>query len=113
MCRGPIPSPVSAFALLRLAFLWWNRACEQSADRAGLLACGRPEKAISALLKVGGLAGGPPEQIEHALRSYESDPGLLLGEALATHPLIARRIAELRRYIQSREYRRLAGERRL
>ena len=36
-----IPSPFMASALLAMAFLWWNRACEFSADRAGLLACGK------------------------------------------------------------------------
>jgi Zn-dependent protease with chaperone function len=33
-----VPSSSSASALLILAFLGWNRACEYSADRAGLLA---------------------------------------------------------------------------
>ncbi len=52
-----IPSPYVAAILLYIAFRWWNRACEYSADRAGLLACGKPEKAASALIKlVGGSA---------------------------------------------------------
>ena len=108
-----IPSPAGAFGLMQLAFLWWNRACEHSADRAGLLATGRPDKAISALVKLatGGQARSPAE-LERALRLVEaqgSDAGAQLAEALATHPLMARRIAELRRYAASPAYQRLAA----
>ncbi|HEY3344696.1 MAG TPA: M48 family metallopeptidase [Anaerolineaceae bacterium] len=106
-----IPSPMAAAAILVLAFRWWNRACEFSADRAGMLACGRPEKAISALLK---LAVGPgrhtPAQLENALRQLEGqeeDAMGLLGEALSTHPLIARRIRQIREYAASAQYKAL------
>ena len=34
-----IPSSYGALAIMELAFRWWNRACEYSADRAGVLAC--------------------------------------------------------------------------
>jgi Zn-dependent protease with chaperone function len=106
-----IPSPAVAFGLLQLAFLWWNRACEYSADRAGLLATGRPDKAISALVKIaaGGRAQSPAD-VQRALQAVEaqgSDFGSQLGEALATHPLMARRIAQLKQYAASREYQRL------
>lgn len=108
-----IPSPGATLALLHLAFLWWNRACEHSADRAGLLACGRPDKAMSALIKVGlGVTARSPAELEHLVQQLlarEGDPGLLLGEALGTHPNLARRIGELRRYAESTEYRRLVG----
>ncbi len=106
-----IPSPSAAFALMRLAFLGWNRACEHSADRAGLLATGKLDKAVSALVKLatGGRARDAGE-MALALRQVEaSDDELLnqLGEALATHPSMARRIAELRKFAGSREYARL------
>ena len=108
-----IPSPGASLALLHLAFLWWNRACEHSADRAGLLACQRPDKAMSALIKVGlGVTARSPEELEHIVQQLlarEADPGLLLGEAMGTHPNVARRIGELRRYAVSGEYRRLVG----
>jgi len=108
-----IPSPASAFGLMQLAFLWWNRACEHSADRAGVLATGRPDKAISALVKLatGGRAQSPAE-LQWALQQVEAqgaDAGAQLSEALATHPLMARRIAELRRYAASPAYQRLAA----
>jgi Zn-dependent protease with chaperone function len=106
-----IPSPSAAFALMRLAFLGWNRACEHSADRAGLLATGKLDKAVSALVKLatGGRARDAGE-MALALRQVEaSDDELLnhLGEALATHPSMARRIAELRKFAASREYQKL------
>ena len=47
-----IPSTYGAAAILELAFRWWNCACEYSADRAGVLACSNPNKAISALIKL-------------------------------------------------------------
>jgi Zn-dependent protease with chaperone function len=106
-----IPSSFSAGMLMTLAFLWWNRACEYSADRAGLLACGKPEKAISALVK---LAAGPGAKdrraLEQAYRQIDAEDDHLAGnltEALATHPLLIRRINELRRYAATEAYRRL------
>jgi Zn-dependent protease with chaperone function len=100
-----------ASIVLTMAFLWWSRACEHSADRAGLLACGKPHKAISALVK---LTAGPGVRtradLEQALRyiDAEDDHALAgLGEALSTHPMTIRRIKELQRYAASAEYRRL------
>jgi Zn-dependent protease with chaperone function len=106
-----IPSSFSAAMLLTMAFLWWNRTCEYSADRAGLLACGNPEKAISALVK---LAAGPEAdtQIElaQAYRRIDAEDDTLLGsfnEALTTHPMLIRRIRQIRAYAGSAEYDRL------
>jgi Zn-dependent protease with chaperone function len=94
-----------------LAFLWWNRACEYSADRAGLLACGDPQTAISALIKlVAGTTVHTRADLERALRVIETEDDSLLnnlGETLATHPMIIKRIEHLRRYATSDEYRRL------
>jgi Zn-dependent protease with chaperone function len=92
-----------------MAFLWWNRACEYSADRAGLLACGRLHKAISALVK---LAEGADTRgnMERALRHIEAEDDHALSslsETLSTHPMMVRRIEQLRRYATSAEYRRL------
>jgi len=106
-----IPSPFVASAVLAMAFLWWNRACEFSADRAGLLACAKPEKAISALVKLA--AGDRPRSRQEYERvvariEAEDDHALAsLGEALSSHPMMIRRIEELRRYAASSEYRRL------
>jgi Zn-dependent protease with chaperone function len=108
-----IPSSAISLGLMQLAFLWWNRACEYSADRAGLLATGKPDKAISALVKIatGGQAQNPTD-VARALQLVEAQGnniGNQLGEALATHPLMARRIAELRQYAASRGYQRLVN----
>jgi Zn-dependent protease with chaperone function len=106
-----IPSPFVASAVMAMAFLWWNRACEYSADRAGLLACGSPRKAIAALVK---LAAGPDARSQSGLRralqhiEAEDDHALSnLGEALSSHPMMVRRIENLREYAASGEYRRL------
>jgi Zn-dependent protease with chaperone function len=108
-----IPTPIAAAAILIFAFRWWNRSCEFSADRAGLLACGRPEKAISALVKLV-LAPGmhSPAQIQSALRQIElqdNDDLSHIAETLSTHPLLAHRIEQLRAYAVSAQYRQLMG----
>lgn len=106
-----IPGPFVASAILSGAFLWWNRACEYSADRAGLLACGMPHKAVSALVKlVAGPEADTRAELEQALRRIEAEDDsalALLGEALSTHPMVVRRIEQLLRYAGSAEYKRL------
>lgn len=104
-----IPSGSEASLLLALAFRFWNRSCELSADRAGMLACAKPAKAISALIK---LQAGPaalynPASLERALRSIEAEDDSMLNnitELLATHPMIIKRIQQLRRYAVSPQY---------
>jgi Zn-dependent protease with chaperone function len=94
-----------------MAFLWWNRACEYSADRAGLLACGRLHKAISALVKLAEGAGADTRaNMERALRHIEAEDDhalASLSEPLSTHPMMVRRIEQLHRYATSAEYRHL------
>jgi len=106
-----VPGPFLASIVLGLAFRWWNCACEYSADRAGLLACGKPQKAISALLRLtAGAAIRTSGDLQQALQRVEAeddDLANLLGEALATHPMTVRRIEELRRFAASEAYRRM------
>jgi Zn-dependent protease with chaperone function len=110
-----IPSPYFAAVLLYFSFRWWNRACEYSADRAGLLACGKPEKAASALVK---LAGGTSairsmEGWQQALRRIESEDDHLEGnlqELLSSHPMIIRRLHALSQYAASAEYQHLQAQ---
>jgi len=106
-----IPASFSAAVILNVAFLWWNRTCEFSADRAGLLACGKPEKAVSALLKLGaGKLGRGRYNLEEVYRRLDAEddqPSGDLNEILATHPLLIHRIQELRKYVASAGYRRL------
>jgi Zn-dependent protease with chaperone function len=106
-----IPSPFVASAILTVAFLWWNRACEYSADRAGLLACGKPHKAITALVKLAaGKDARTRDGLERTLQRIEAEDDHALsglGEALTTHPMMVRRIEQLRRYAASTEYQRL------
>jgi Zn-dependent protease with chaperone function len=110
-----IPSPYMAAVLLYFSFRWWNRACEYSADRAGLLACGDVQKASSALIKlVGGpAAAGSLQGWQQTLRRIETEDDHLennLGEMLSTHPMIVRRLQALRQYAASPEYQRLQAQ---
>ncbi len=110
-----IPSPYLAAIILYFSFRWWNRACEYSADRAGLLACGNPAKAYSALIKlVGGSAATHSQQAwQQTLKQIEAEDDHLennLGELLSSHPLIVRRLQALQQYVKTPEYRHLAAQ---
>ena len=108
-----VPLPFGAAVVVTLAFRWWNRACEFSADRAGLLACGKPEKAISALVKL--VTGGISSQAEmdRALQVIEAEddsPLHVLSESLSTHPMLVKRIDQIRQYAADPQYRRLLAQ---
>ncbi len=109
-----IPSGSLASAVLVTVFLWWNRTCEFSADRAGLLAVGKPEKAITALIKlVAGPTGKTRRGLELAYQKIDAQDDTLLGslqETFASHPMLIRRINALRKWSSSAQYRRLQGE---
>jgi Zn-dependent protease with chaperone function len=78
-----IPSPSAASALLVLAFMSWNRACEFSADRAGMLACGKPEKAISALVKlVAAKRNLSTSEMERYLKRFDAEDDNLLSDLI-------------------------------
>jgi Zn-dependent protease with chaperone function len=104
-----IPSSSTSMALLAMAFLSWNRACELSADRAGLIACGNPEKAITALVKLeAGPRGLTHAGLEAAYRRIDAEDDTAagaLGEIFASHPMLIRHINELRAWSQSSDYR--------
>jgi Zn-dependent protease with chaperone function len=104
-----IPSSVGAAAIMELAFRWWNRVCEYSADRAGVLACGKPNKAISALVKLeAGSAALTFTGIQAAIQHIESENDDImhnLEELIASHPMIAKRIEEIRNFINTPVYR--------
>lgn len=106
-----IPSSLGAAAILELAFRWWNRACEYSADRAGVLACGKPAKAISALVKLeaGAVAltqAGMQAAIQH-IETEDDDLMNNLAEMLASHPMVAKRVEQVRQFTRTPAYRQM------
>lgn len=109
-----IPGSMGISAVLVILFRWWNRSCEYSADRAGLLACGELDKAISALVKL--VAG---EQVDtklglnralQYLEAQDDDLFLNLSELLGTHPMMIRRIKQLRHFASSKQYQQLLAK---
>ena len=104
-----IPSPFGAAVILYFAFRWWNRACEYSADRAGLLACGNLNKAVSALVKIETRGRYTRADHERALTPLSSQDAWVedFGDLFSTHPKIKRRVDELRKWAASPDYRRL------
>ena len=105
-----IPSTYSAAILLNGAFLWWNRTCEFSADRAGMLACGRLDKAVSALIKLVAPTANTSADLQavyQQLDKEDDNPWNNLGEALTSHPMLIKRIEALRKYAGTQEYARL------
>jgi Zn-dependent protease with chaperone function len=104
------PGSFTAAVVLTLAFRWWNRSCEYSADRAGLLACGNINKAVSALVKLVAGDARTQQQIQESLNMIDKEDDSLvniLGESLSTHPMIIRRVEELKKFAASSEYQRL------
>lgn len=102
-----IPAPFGAAVLLYAAFRWWNRMCEYSADRAGLLACGDLNDAISSMVKL--VAPNVRSQVdfEKAMVMIDAqDDGMSnrLAEVFQTHPMLIRRINKLRDYSRTQEY---------
>lgn len=103
-----IPSPHLAAAILYFSFRWWNRACEYSADRAGMLACGKPKKAESALIKLfAASSGGNLQQVLALIDAEDDHLENNLAELMSTHPMTISRLEALRKYAASDDYRRL------
>jgi Zn-dependent protease with chaperone function len=102
-----IPAPFGAAMLLYTAFRWWNRMCEYSADRAGLLACGDIHVAVSALVKLVAPEIRNQRDFERALALVDAEDDSAsnrLAEAFQSHPMVIRRINALRDYVRTPEY---------
>lgn len=108
-----VPSTFGGMVIFTLAFRWWNRACEHSCDRAGLLACGSLNKAITALVKLGSGGAQTPTELQQAYEMLDKQDDSIsnqLTETLMSHPLIINRIEYLQAFTKTAEYRRLAQE---
>ena len=102
-----VPMGFGGAVVLTLAFRWWNRACEYSADRAGLLACGNPNKAISALIKLVAQNTRSPQELQQALALIDKEDDSVfrqLANTLSTHPMTIDRIEKLRDWVRSGQY---------
>ncbi|HEY9089977.1 MAG TPA: M48 family metallopeptidase [Anaerolineaceae bacterium] len=105
-----VPTTLGMAVILVAAFRWWNRACEYSADRAGLIACRNPEKAVSALVKLAAGGARSAGEMKNVLAKIEAEDDSWVNVAastFATHPMVVHRIEELRKFAASPEYRRL------
>jgi len=105
-----IPAPFGAAVILYAAFRWWNRMCEFSADRAGLLACGDLNRAVSALVKLAAPGIRSQQDFDRALAKIDAEDDEVtnrLAEAFQTHPMLIRRINNLRSYARTAEYQQL------
>jgi Zn-dependent protease with chaperone function len=82
--------------LLRGIFLSWMRVTELTADRAGLIACGRLDKALATQLVLAvGLERARLVDVGEVIRYYrEHDVDLAqqLGDVLSTHPRMEARL---------------------
>ena len=104
------PSPFGLNVIVFTVFQSWSRACELSCDRAGLLACGNLKYAISALLRLAAPNIQSEEDLQKVLANIDQEEETMIGQALETfqsHPLIFRRINELKAYAATDEYRQL------
>jgi Zn-dependent protease with chaperone function len=108
-----VPQTYGSAVILTAAFRWWNRACEYSADRAGMLTCQNPAKSVTALVKLAAGEDDSPAGMHRALAKIEAQDntlGGILSEVLSTHPMIVKRIKAIQKYGASAEYRRLAAQ---
>ena len=104
-----LPFPINLAARLRdVAFLWWQRSTEMTADRAGIVACGRPSKAISAQVKV----SVGPTLFRHvtlddlARQAADLHTGLgrieaVLSQLGASHPFLVNRIRAMVEFVSA------------
>lgn len=97
--------------VFRLIFLFWSRAAEMSADRAGLVACGQLDKVISTQVKMG---AGPLlarwANLDMLARQAREARISFFGsfvELLGTHPTMTTRIRRLVDFAASETFRRL------
>jgi len=105
-----VPAPFGAAVILYTAFRSWNRNCEFSADRAGLLACGSLNKGISALVKLVAPNLRSQADFDRAMTMIDAQDdyiGNQLGELFQSHPMVIRRINQLREYAASPAYKNL------
>ena len=98
----------------RFCFLLWSRTAELSADRAGLVGCGRLDKAISAQLKAG---AGPwlAQRVDIktlARQAHETQGNFWAAfrEAWGSHPLMTTRIQRMVNFAASETFRLLRPE---
>jgi hypothetical protein len=81
--------------------------CEYSSDRAGLLACGNLNTAISAMVKLVAPKASSQVEFEKALAMIDAQDDSMsnrLAEVFQTHPMLIRRINKLRDYSRTQEY---------
>ncbi len=108
-----VPQTYGSAVILTAAFRWWNRACEYSADRAGMLACQNPAKAVTALVKLAAGEDDSPAGMRRALAKIEAQDdslGGILSEVLSTHPMIVKRINQIKSFAASPVYQRLVRQ---
>jgi Zn-dependent protease with chaperone function len=84
---------------LRAVFLSWMRVTEHTADRAGLAACGRLDKTLTAQLKLAvGLERARRVDVNAVVRHYRAHDVELaqhLGDVFSTHPRMEARLDAL------------------
>ena len=95
------------FRAARMALESWSRSAELSADRAGLICSQEVDTAAKALVKLvlGSRRLASEVNVDEFLRQSEAGSAYnTVSELGESHPLVARRIRELRDFDQSAEY---------
>ncbi|HPC06307.1 MAG TPA: hypothetical protein PLI60_06260, partial [Anaerolineaceae bacterium] len=75
--------------------------------RAGLLACGNPAKAITALVKLVAREADTPQEVAMVLQALDRQDdslGNVLAETMASHPMLIKRIKAIKEYSRSAEF---------
>lgn len=93
---------IAAETLNPVVYLLYTRMVHYSGDRMGLVACGSPDAAVSALIKlaVGDKlrASVDEEQVFRQEKEVRSSFGAFVAEFMSTHPHLVKRITAVRKY---------------
>lgn len=114
-----IPGGSIVAAPVKLALLYWDRMSEFTADRAGLLCCQKPKAVVRSFIKMAGLPKSEYSNIdfntfieqahEFMDMDYESLNKVVKWFSIitATHPWTVMRAAQIEKWIQSGEAKRI------
>ena len=108
---------------LKLAFYYWMRCSEFSADRAAVICCGKSEPVVQTMMRLAGGTSHIGEEIDRELFIAQAEDYQDLRNSSKlnkliefvvissqTHPLLSVRASESRKWLESEQYQNIVDE---